>query len=220
MMAAKNSSEKAALPAVSAASGRSWPTRHPRLFTFLLAAVIVWGVGAAVYIYFYPHLIYDALERAIVTRGIGAATGGIPVNTIHTMTDLASPSMVKSDPLVGPNHDTLYAFGWLDLSREPQVLHVPDMAGRYYSVEFVDSWGDVFAYVGRRTTGTQAGDYLISGPGWRGALPSGVTQISSPDNAVFLIGRVLVESDSDLATAYGLENQIQLTPLSHWQPGQ
>lgn len=81
--------------------------------------------------------------------------------------------MVKSDPLVGPNHDTLYAFGWLDLSREPQVLHVPDMTGRYYSVEFVDSWGDIFAYVGRRTTGTQAGDYLISGPGWRGALPPG-----------------------------------------------
>jgi hypothetical protein len=220
MMVAKNSSEKAASPAISAAPGRSWPMRHPRLFTFLLAAVIVWGAGAAVYIYIYPHLIYNALERAIVTRGIGAAVGGIPVNTIYAMPDLASPFMVKSDPLVGPNHDTLYAFGWLDLSREPQVLHVPDMAGRYYSVEFVDSWGDVFAYVGRRTTGTQSGDYLISGPSWRGALPPGVTQISSPDNTVFLIGRVLVESNSDLATAYALENQIQLTPLSQWQLGQ
>ncbi len=81
-------------------------------------------------------------------------------------------------------------------------------------------WWDVFAYVGRRTTGTQAGDFLITGPGWRGTVPAGLTQISSPDNTVMLIGRVLVESDSDLATAYGLEKQIQLTPLSHWQPGQ
>jgi len=219
MIAAKNSNEKALPPAVSDASNRSWPARHPRLFTFLLSAVIVWAVDTAGYIYIYPHSIYNALERAIVSRGIGAMPGGIPINTIYTMPDLASPYMVKSDPLVGPNHDTLYAIGWLDLSREPQVLHVPDMAGRYYSVEFVDSWGDIFAYVGRRTTGTQAGDYLISGPGWRGALPPGVTQISSPDNTVFLIGRVLVESYRDLATAYILENQIQLTPLSHWQSG-
>ncbi len=80
--------------------------------------------------------------------------------------------------------------------------------------EFVDSWGDVFAYVGRRTTGTQAGDYLISGPSWKGNLPEGVMQIVSPDNKVLLIGRVLVENDSDLTTAYGLSKQIQLTPLS------
>jgi hypothetical protein len=122
--------------------------------------------------------------------------------------------------LEGTNHDTLYTVGWLDLSKKPEVLHVPDMAGRYYSIEFVDPWGDVFAYVGRRATGTRAGDYLISGPGWRGSLPQGVMQISSPDNMALLIGRILVESDSDLATAYGLEEQIQLTPLSRWQPGQ
>jgi hypothetical protein len=85
---------------------------------------------------------------------------------------------------------------------------------------FVDPWGDVFAYVGRLTTGTFSGDYLISGPGWRGVVPEGVTQIVSPNNTVLLIGRVLVESDSDLATAHGLEKQIRLTPLSLWLPGQ
>jgi hypothetical protein len=109
--------------------------------------------------------------------------------------------------------------GWLDLSKGPEVLHVPDMAGRYYSVQFMDPWGTVFAYVGRRTTGTGAGDYLMSGPGWQGKLPNGVKQIVSPNNTVLLIGRTLVESDSDLATAYGLAKQIQLTPLSRWHPG-
>jgi hypothetical protein len=29
-----------------------------------------------------------------------------------------------------------------------------------------------------------------------------------------------VESDSDLSTAYDLSKQIQLTPLSGWQPAQ
>jgi hypothetical protein len=73
-----------------------------------------------------------------------------------------------------------------------------------------------FAYVGTRTTGTQAGDYLITGPGWKGQVPSGMTQISSPDDSVLVIGRVLVESDNDLPTAYNLAKQIQLTPLSQW----
>jgi hypothetical protein len=122
---------------------------------------------------------------------------------------------------VGVNRDTLATAGWLDLRQGPLVLHVPDMNDRYYSMQFTDpSKNTNFAYVGKRTTGTQAGDYLISGPGWTGTVPQGLTQISSPNNAVLLLGRVLVENDSDLATAYDLSKQIQLTPLSHWQPGQ
>lgn len=96
------------------------------------------------------------------------------------------------------------------------MLHVPDMAGRYYSVQFTDpSDGTNFAYVGTRTTGTAAGAYLLSGPGWKGNVSPTMTQIASPNNSVLVIGRVLVESDSDLSTAYGLAKQIQLTPLSH-----
>jgi len=45
-------------------------------------------------------------------------------------------------------------------------------------------------------------------------------QIASPNNSVIVAGRVLVFSDSDLPTAYALSQQIQLTPLSGWQPGQ
>ena len=72
----------------------------------------------------------------------------------------------------GVNRDTLLTVSWLDLSQGPQVLHVPDMAGRYYSVQFTDpSDGTDFAYVGTRTTGTQAGDYLITGQGWQGTVP-------------------------------------------------
>jgi hypothetical protein len=95
------------------------------------------------------------------------------------------------------------------------------MAGRYYSVQFTDpSDGTDFAYVGTRTTGTEAGDYLVSGPSWQGTVPPGMTQIAAPNNSVLVIGRVLVESDSDVSTAYGLSKQIQLTPLSRWKPGQ
>jgi len=92
---------------------------------------------------------------------------------------------------------------------------VPDMAGRYYSVQFTDpSKNTNFAYVGKRTTGTEAGDYLITGPNWRGQIPSGMQQIFSPNRSALVVGRVFVENDSDLPTAYGLATQIQLTPLS------
>src|SRR5205809_139125 len=89
------------------------------------------------------------------------------------------------------------------------------------SVAFVDPRdGTVFGYVGRRVTGTDAGNFLITGPGWKGTVPSGATQLSSPDNSVFVVGRVLVESNSDLGTAYDLAKQTQLTPLDRWQAGQ
>jgi hypothetical protein len=89
------------------------------------------------------------------------------------------------------------------------------MAGRYYSVQFTDPSKNInFAYVGKRTTGTEAGDYLITGPGWKGAVPQGMAQISSPNNSVLVLGRVFVESDSDLSTAYALTKQIQVVPLT------
>ena len=183
--------------------------------------VVVW----CLFIYFWPRMLLSVYKRALLVKGFG--DGPIPVNTLYT-----EPQALFADPLHAPasapkvattgvNHDTLLMAGWLDLSKGPQVLHVPDMAGRYYSVQFTDpSYNTNFAYVGTRTTGTQAGDYLITGLGWNGQVPSGLTQLSSPNKSVLVIGRVLVESDSDLSTAYDLSKQIQLTPLSGWQPGQ
>ena len=182
------------------------------LLTFAVTVLVVWGVGAFAYIFFSPRLTYYALERVIVSNGLGGSGApDIPINTLYTLPTLASPSKSNNLESTG-NHDTLYTVGWLDLSAGPEVLHVPDMGGRYYAVQFTDPWGTVFAYVGRRTTGTQAGDYLISGPGWKGKVPDGMTQIVAPDNTVLLIGRTLVESDSDLAAAYGLAKQIEITP--------
>jgi hypothetical protein len=189
------------------------------LLIFGPVMVIVWFLA----IYYWPRMLLYVYKRAILVKGFG--DGPIPVNTLYT-----EPQKLFAEPMtsqsasgsnlatVGANHDTLYIGGWLDLSQGPQVLHVPDMAGRYYAVQFTDPWGTVFAYVGRRTTGTQAGDYLIRGPGWNGTVPNGVTQIVAPNNTVLLIGRTLVESDSDLSTAYGLAKQIQVTSLSQWQP--
>jgi hypothetical protein len=185
-----------------------------QLITFVVVAVLVWGLGTCVFLYFWPPITYSAYKRAIVVHGLGG--GPIPVNTLYAVPNLSSPAASNSSLLATGTNDVLYVGGLLDLSKGPQVLHVPDMAGRYYSVQFTDpSDGTNFAYVGTRTTGTEAGDYLMSGPGWKGTVSQGMTQIASPHKSVLVIGRVFVESDSDLPTAYGLAKQIQLTPLSH-----
>ncbi|MEJ2304249.1 MAG: DUF1254 domain-containing protein [Anaerolineales bacterium] len=196
-------------------------TEYEHLLIFFAIMILTW----LLFIYLWPRLILSVYKRALLVKGFGE--GPIPVNTLYT-----EPQALFADPLhppasasklatTGVNRDTLLTVGWLDLSKGPQILHVPDMAGRYYSVQFTDpSKNTNFAYVGTRTTGTQAGDYLITGPGWKGQVPSGMTHISSPNNSVLVLGRVLVENESDLPTAYDLSKQIQLTPLSGWQPSQ
>ena len=182
------------------------------LVAYVAVILIVWGVGTVVFLYFWPRITYRAFKRAVVRHGLGG--GPIPFNTLYTTPTRASPAASTGSLLATGTDDVLYVGGWLDLSQGPLVLHVPDMAGRYYSVQFTDpSDGADFAYVGARTTGTAAGDYLVSGPGWKGTAPRGMTQIASPNNAVLVVGRVLVESDNDLPAAYGLARQIQLTPL-------
>jgi hypothetical protein len=196
--------------------------KHLTIFGSVM--VVAWLLGTFLLIYYWPHFVSNFYKKAILQQGFGE--GPIPINTLYT-----EPQAVFAEPLTaqpasgsklmttGVNHDTLLTAGWLDLSKGPQVLHVPDFSGRYYSVQFTDPFNVDFAYVGTRLTGTQAGDYLITGPGWKGTVPQGLKQIAAPSNSVLLLGRVLVYSDSDLATAYGLAKQIQLAPLSGWQAG-
>ena len=197
------------------------PMNH--LLVFSSVAVVAWVIGTPLLVYVWPHLVNNIYKKAILSRGFGE--GPVPINTLYT-----EPQELFAQPLtaqsasgsklmtVGVNHDTLLVIGWLDLSSRPQVLHVPDFSGRYYSVQFTDPFNIDFAYVGTRETGTQAGDYLITGPGWKGQVPNGMKQVSSQDNSVLVVGRILVYSDSDLSTAYDLAKQIQLAPLSTQQP--
>ena len=190
-------------------------SEHWLIFGSVMAAA--WFLAT----YFWPRMLLSVYKRGLLVKGFG--DGPIPVNTLYTESQklFAEPLASSSNLMtVGVNHDTLATAGWLDLSQGPLVLHVPDMNNRYYSVQLTDPSKNInFAYVGTRATGTRAGDYLIAGRGWKGQAPAGLTPISSPNDSVLLLGRVLVENDSDLATAYWISKQIQLTPLSHWQPG-
>lgn len=119
-----------------------------------------------------------------------------------------------------PNNDTLYSSAWLDLADGPLVLSVPDTAGRYYVMPFMDAWTNVFASIGKRTHGTAAGNFLIAGPKWLGQVPSSMELIRSPTNMVWMIGRIQTNTEADFENVFKLQKQIKLTPLVRWRKGE
>jgi hypothetical protein len=188
------------------AQGRS------EIITLAVASVVVWVLGAPRFIYLWPRLTVNGFKTAIIKRGF--CGGPIPVNTLYAEPRVSSAMPSGSLPATRTD-DVLYVAGWLDLKNGPQVLHVPDMTGRYYSLQFTDpSSSASFTYVGKRATGTKAGDFLLSAPGWAGPVPGGMTQISAPHNSVLVIRRVFVEGQTDGPTAYALAQQIRLASLN------
>jgi hypothetical protein len=175
-------------------------------------AVVVWVLGAFVFIYFWPRITVNGFKRAIVARGFGG--GPIPVNTLYAVPQTPSESASSGSVIATGTDDLLYLGGWLDVKGGPRVLHVPGMDDRYYSVQFTDpTSGANFAYVGKRTTGTAAGDFLLCEPNWDGYTPDGTIRIDVPHRTALLIGRVYVADEDDRGAAYALAKQIQLAPL-------
>ena len=177
-----------------------------------VAAVVVWLLGVFVFIYFWPQITVGGFKRAILKRGFGG--GPIPVNTLYAVPDRSSESALRGSLMAVGTDDVVYVGGWLDLEAGPRVLHVPEMAGRYYSVQVTDptSGGNV-AYVGKRTTGTDAGDFLLCERSWTGSVPAGMTRIELPHRSALVIGRVFAADDDDRLVAFALAKQIQLTSL-------
>jgi hypothetical protein len=175
-------------------------------------ASTVWVLGVFVFIYFWPWITVNGFRRIFVKHGLGG--GPIPANTLDAVPDSPSHSASTSSVLATGTDDVLYLGGWLDVKAGPRVLHVPEMDDRYYSVQLTDpTSGANFAYVGKRTTGTANGDFLLCEPGWSGETPDDLTRIEVPHRGALLIGRVFVADEDDRRAAYALARQIQLTPL-------
>jgi hypothetical protein len=115
----------------------------------------------------------------------------------------------------GANTDTLYTMVWLDLSKEPWVLSIPDMGDRYYMMPMLDGWTNVFQSPGTRTTGNKAQKYAVTGPGWTGTLPKDVTEYKSPTGLVWILGRIYCTgTQEDYAKAHALQDKFSVVPLS------
>ena len=170
------------------------------------------SIAVDAYIYFYPLVSMDLTRKQLINMPPGAGLGG-PMNTFDNIPAFPAADMKA---VVRPNFDTLYSSGWVDLTREPMVVSVPDTGGRYYLLPMLDMWTDVFASPGWRTTGTKAGNFLLVPPSWNGDVPADFTRINAPTPYVWIIGRTKTDGPADYDAVHAVQKGFKITPLSSW----
>ena len=171
------------------------------------------AIGVDAYLYFYPLITMDLTRKQSTNIEPGKEFGKGPMNTFVSV-----PAYPPADlkVVVRINFDTLYSIAWLDLTKEPLIVSAPDTNGRYYLLPMLDMWTDVFASPGWRTTGTQAGNFLVTPPGWNGTVSSTFTRISAPTPYVWIIGRTQTNGPQDYDAVHKIQAGLNVTPLSQW----
>ena len=168
-------------------------------------------VAQEAYIFGYPLVTMEMTRRVVTNAASVEGTHG-PMGQMIKLRQYPDASFRD---VTAPNADTLYTTAFIDVGKEPWVLGIPDMRDRYYLFPMLDGWTDVFQVPGKRTTGTGAQTYAITGPGWKGTLPSGVKEYKSPTSIVWLLGRIYCTgTPEDYAAVHALQDQCTLVPLS------
>ena len=181
------------------------------------------AIAVDAYLYLYPLVTMDLTRRQMTNVPAGKEPGFGPPNTFQNIPEYPSAT---DKVVVRPNFDTLYSTAWLDLTKEPVVVSVPDTNGRYYLLPMLDMWTDVFASPGWRTTGTHAQHFLVAPFGWRPdlrerfieefRLPRDTQRIDAPTSHVWIIGRTKTDGPQDYDAVHEIQAGFKVTPLSEW----
>jgi len=168
-------------------------------------------IGTEAYLYGYS-LVTMEMTRRVMTNVASPEGTRAPMGQLVRMREY--PTAQFRD-ITAPNADTLYTTGWMDVSKEPWVLSIPDANDRYFLMPLLDGWTNVFQVPGKRTTGTKAQTYAITGPGWKGTLPQGVTEYKSPTGMVWLLGRIYCTgTPEDYKAVHAMQDKVMIQPLS------
>jgi hypothetical protein len=169
------------------------------------------AAGIDAYVYGYP-LVTMEMTRRVMTNVARPQVPHAPMGQFVLMRKYPD---AKFRDVTAPNADTLYSTAWLDLGKEPYVLSLPDEEDRYFLMPMLSGWTNVFAVPGKRTTGTKAQTYVITGPQWEGKLPEGAEEIKAPTNLVWILGRTYCTgTPEDYQACHAIMDQYRLTPLS------
>lgn len=163
------------------------------------------------YIYGYPLVTFDMVRRQ--QTNVAVADGEhAPMGQLIKMRNYPA---VDNHCCAAPNADTLYTIVWLDVAREPWVFSIPDMGDRYYMFPMLDGFSEVFKVASPRTTGSKPQTYVITGPGWSGTLPPGVTEVKSSTAIVWILGRIYSTGTAeDYQAVHALQDKVSVVPLS------
>jgi hypothetical protein len=173
------------------------------------------SIAKEAYLYGLPLVLnYKTLYANVIDKNSGDYKGEF--NEISCESRLYTP---EDKAIVTVNSDTPYCMFWIDLKEEPVVFTVPELEpDRYYSFQLVDLYTHNFAYIGSLTTGSQAGNYLVTTNDWSGNVPEGITEVLRTETPIFFtIVRTQMMDTHDLGRVQEIQNQYQMQTLSAYQ---
>jgi hypothetical protein len=173
-------------------------------------------IASEAYLYAYPMLYnYKTLFQQALDPSFPGYIGGF--NRFRHYSRGFTPA---DKDIVTPSNDTPYSWAWLDLRTEPMVVSVPASPDRYYVLQWFALYTHNFAYIGSRATGTEAGNYLFSGPGWSGETPTGVKQVFSAETQIVgTLTRTSWNGPEDHDGLVAMQRQYRIRPLSEYVGG-
>ena len=172
------------------------------------------SIAREAYIYGYPMVDSYRIQYAyFVDKGNAEYKGDW--NQIHSMARVFTP---EDKAVQTPNSDTPYSMLGIDLRTEPVVLTVPRLEkNRYYSIQLIDAYTFNFAYIGSRSTGNEAGSFLIAGPDWKGETPKSVKKVIRSETQIVLAAyRTQLFNPGDMENVKKIQAGYQIRPLSEF----
>src|SRR5437667_10487471 len=96
------------------------------------------------------------------------------------------------------------------------VLSVPAVEKkRYYSLQLIDGNTYNYGYIGSRATGSEADNYLVVGPGWKGETPAGIKKVFSSTTPFSVAGyRTQLFNSADMPNVVKVQAGYKVQPLS------
>lgn len=168
------------------------------------------------YTFLFPLVMMDITKNKFNNTSYENFKDGVPINEFQHRRKF--PSLDTRD-VVRTNFDTLYSLAWIDISKEPMVLEIPDSKGRYYLMPAMDMWSDNFASPGTRTTGNGKQTIMYVKQDWKGKAPAGVEVIKCPTDMIWVIGRTDTRGTQDYAAVNKFQDGMKLKSLSTWKSG-
>jgi len=172
------------------------------------------AIAEEAYLYGFPMIVgYKVLHDFFIDSSSGQFKA--PINTLSSEARVFTP---KDTGISTPNSDTPYSMALLDLRAEPMVLCMPEIEkARYYDVQLVDLYTNNYGYMGSRSTGNGAGCYIVAGPDWEGATPSGIAKAFVSETQLSLIVyRTQLFDRADLKNVEKVQAGYKVQPLSEF----
>lgn len=208
----------AALAAFTASAAKTFPV-HAQTSADRPGFFKAKDIAEAGFIYGLPIVMnYAVMYEYAVDRNSGQFKA--PFNQIKNESNVFT---YKDTAIPTPNSDTPYSLVWMDLRAEPIVLSVPAVdPKRYYSIQLCDGSTYNYGYIGSRATGSEAGDYMVVGPDWKGATPTGIRKVFRSGTQFSLaIFRTQLFSSDDIDNVKKVQAGYKVQTLSAYlkQPG-